>query len=142
MILILPAKSNAMRKNEYSGSALNHQMTEEQGMELYTPASLSLDSRGYIQTCSRPVEKLFGYRQHELLWQHISCLFPQFFEVARIQGERLNPLLNYLCHCDHDFEAIDKQGEAIICNLNLFLVENDGQQSLRLIVRPLVSANQ
>lgn len=142
MILILPAKSSAIRKNDFSACTMSHQMTEAQGRERHTPASLSLDSRGYIQTCARPVEKLFGYRQHELLWQHISCLFPQFFEVALIQDERLNPLLNYLCHCDHDFEAIDKQGEPVVCNLNLFLVENDGQQSLRLIVRPLVSANQ
>ncbi len=135
-------QSKALRIMDDPVRASNPRMTDEQGMERNFPASLSLDTRGLIRTCAKPVEEMFGYRHQELIWQHISRLFPKFSEVAIIKGGRLNPLLNYLCHCDHPFDAMNKQGEVITCNLNLFLIENNGQNCLRLIVRPLAGAKQ
>lgn len=104
------------------------------------PIAFSLDEDGFIQECSKSVEKLFGYHEHELIWQHISCLFPQLTEVALMKGDRLNPLFQYICHCGHAFEAINKLSDVIKCNLNFFLIENEGVPTLRLIVRPLASA--
>jgi PAS domain S-box-containing protein len=114
---------------------IDKQMTKRQ-----SPPTLTLDANGSIQECSNSIETIFGYHPHELVWQHISCLFPRFSEVALIQGNQLNPMLNYLCHCDHVFEATDKRGDVVICNLNFFIVENKGTPNLKLIVRPVANA--
>jgi hypothetical protein len=45
---------------------------------------MTLDEQGYIRECDKSVETLFGYCQHELVWQHISCLFPKLTEFALI----------------------------------------------------------
>lgn len=119
---------------------LPHMLSEEYPAERFSPPALSLDAQGFIQASGKSVEKLFGYRQHELVWQHISCLFPKFAEIALMEGDQLNPLLRYLCHCDHVFEAINKQSEIIICNLNFFLIEHRGTPNLKLIVRPVGGA--
>ena len=135
----LQIESSAINKIDISGYATRHALTEEHGIERYSPPSLSLDIDGTIQKCGKSVETLFGYRPHELAWQHISCLFPKFSEVALVEGNRLNPLLSYLCHCDHAFEGISKQSDIIICNLNFFLIEHKGLQNMRLIVRPVAN---
>ncbi|HLP97817.1 MAG TPA: PAS domain-containing protein [Sideroxyarcus sp.] len=113
----------------------------EECLEYSSPAAFSLDANGFILECDRSVETLFGYSQLELVWQHISCLFPKLAEVALIQSGRLNPMLNFICHCDHIFEAIDRQSGIVTCNLTFLLVENKGTQNLRLIVRPVAAAN-
>ncbi|MBI5890693.1 MAG: hypothetical protein HZB47_08460 [Nitrosomonadales bacterium] len=105
-----------------------------------SPPALALDAGGFIQECGMCAETIFGYRQHELFWQHISCLIPSFADIPLMQGNRIDPMLNYICHCDHVFEAVDKQGKVVACNLNFFLVENKGVSSLRLIVRPVANA--
>ena len=135
----LQIESNATKKNDISGYATRHALTKEHGIERYSPPSLSLDIHGTIQRCGKSVEAVFGYPPHELVWQHIACLFPKFSEVALVEGNGLNPLLSYLCHCDHAFEGINRQGDIIICNLNFFLIEHKGMQNMRLIVRPVAN---
>jgi PAS domain S-box-containing protein len=112
---------------------------DEQLVERYSPPALLLDADGFIQACNKSVEELFGYRQHELVLHHISRLFPKLTEVSLMQGTRLNPLFNYICHCDHVFKALNKQSDIITCNLNFLLVENKGKLNLRLIVRPVAN---
>lgn len=135
----LQIESDAINKIDVSVYAKQQTLTDVQPTE-YSPPSLSLDADGLIQECDKSVETLFGYRQHELVWHHISCLFPKLAEVALMQGNRLNPLFNYICHCDHVFEALNRQCDIITCNLNFFLVENKGKLNLRLIVRPIANA--
>jgi transcriptional regulator of aromatic amino acid metabolism len=130
-----------MNKIDFSSHATLHALIDERETERYSPPALSLDTNGYIQECDNTVEKLFGYRQHELLWQHISCLFPKFSEMDLLQGNRLNPMLSYICHCDYVFEAINKQSEIVICNLKFFLMEHKGVPNLRMIVRSIANAN-
>lgn len=136
----LQIESDAINKIDVSAYARQQTLTGAQPTEQYSPPSLSLDADGLIQECDKSVETLFGYRQHELVSHHISCLFPKLTEVALMQGNRLNPLFNYICHCDHVFKAVNKQSDIITCNLNFFLVENKGKLNLRLIVRPVANA--
>lgn len=136
----LQIESGTMNKSNISSRATLHKLTDEHETERYSPPALSLDTNGYIQDCDKTVERLFGYRQHELLFQHISCLFPKFLEMALLQGNRLNPMLSYICHCDYVFEAINKQSETVICNLNFFLMESKGTPNLRMIVRSIANA--
>jgi PAS domain S-box-containing protein len=133
----LQIESNQTNRTDVQADLTRNKLVEEHWTERYSPPSFSLDAAGYIQKCGQAIEKLFGYQQDELVWQHISCLFPKFTEVTLLQDKRLNPQLSYLCHCDHEFEAINKQSDVVTCNLNFFLVENKGQQNVRLIVRPV-----
>lgn len=135
----LKIESIPANKGATSSDVIRDTSTGEYSGERHSPPVLVLDEKGYIQECSRAVEKLFGYRRHELIWQHISCLFPKLAEITLMQSGRLNPMLNYICHCDHSFEAINKQGDINICNLNFLLMEYGSTPNMRLIVRPLSS---
>ena len=137
----LQIESKTMNRTDVSSCFKRNTLTDTHPAERHSPPVLLLDADGVIRECDQSVESIFGYRQHELIWQHISCLFPKFMEIALMQGNRLNPLLNYICHCDHLFEAVSKQSGIVICNLNFFLVEHNGSPSLRLIVRPVAKAN-
>jgi PAS domain S-box-containing protein len=109
---------------------------EERIVGMHEAAAFLMDVQGIIQSCNESAERISGYAQHELLWQHISCLFPQFVDVQFVMADQLNPLLNYLCHCEHMFEARNKQGETMLCNLCFFKIKCDGVPLLRLILRP------
>jgi PAS domain S-box-containing protein len=130
---------NAIDKAENSVYTKQHTPSDEQPAEYYSPPIITLDTDGYIQSCNKSVEELFGYLQHELLLHHVSCLFPKLTRITMMQGNRLNPLFNYICHCDHVFKALNKQCNIITCNLNFLLVENDGKLNLRMIVRPVAN---
>jgi PAS domain S-box-containing protein len=135
----LQIKHEAIRDINSSFST-QQQWIDGQLSEVYAPPMLSLDDRGIIRECNKSVEKLSGYQRNELVWQHISCLIPQFAEIDLVLQDEVNPLLTYICHCDHVFEAIDKHGEIITCNLNLFTIRQDGTTTLRLILRPVDAA--
>ena len=104
------------------------------------PIEFSLDENCLIQECSKSVETLFGYRQHELIWQHISCLFPKLSEVDLVQGHQINQMFSYICRCGHTFEALSARGALVKCNLRFFLIANEGISTLRLIVHPVFRA--
>lgn len=132
-------RDNILEIGSYSSSR-HPEWTERQLLDVYAPPMLSLDDRGTIQECNISVEQLLGYPRNELVWQHISCLIPQFAEIDLILQDELNPLLTYICQCDHVFEAINKHGEIIKCNLNFFGIRQEGTTSLRLILRPIDNA--
>lgn len=102
---------------------------------------LLLDETGLIKDCSKYVEALFGYRRHELVWQHISCLFPQLSDYELIQRGRINPQLDFICHCGHIFMALDRQGGTSANELSIIKLEHNGLRTLRLIVRPSFKSN-
>jgi PAS domain S-box-containing protein len=102
--------------------------------------TFTLDELGFIREFDKSVETLFGYGQHELVWQHISCLFPKLTEFALMKGNRLNPLLNHICHDDYEYEAINKQGGIMKYNLSFTLVEHEGVLTIRLIVRSVTNS--
>jgi hypothetical protein len=136
----LQIAGNASRViNAYTNSPQSKR-TAEYKSEPYMPIMLTLDKQGTIQECSNSAESLFNYKRRELVWQHVSCLFPQLTDIQFVLHDRLNPFLNYICHCDYIFESLDKHGDIIPCNLNIFLIEHEGTSDLRLIVRPINTA--
>jgi hypothetical protein len=124
----------------FSTRAIRHEWHGEHLTERLNPPALSLDERGMIQDCSKSLEKLFGFRRRDLVWKHVSQLFPRLADVELVQSGHLNPLLNYLCHCGHLYEALNSRGETFSSNLSFVHIEFDGRRSLRLIVRPTDSA--
>lgn len=102
--------------------------------------TLTLDEDGVIRDCSLSGEKLFGYRSRELVWQHVSKLFPQLSEVELVKNSRLNPRLGFLCHCGHSFQSRNRDGSVFLSELSFVHLGgrrgDEGRWVLRLIVRP------
>lgn len=113
---------------------------ERQLTERHEPPMLLLDEDGMIKDCSKSVERLFGYRLNEIIWQHVSCLFPKFLETALIQKGRVNPKFNYIAHCGHIFQGVSKQGQTIPTRLNFICIERD-EFTMKLILRPFSNEN-
>src|SRR5512146_1769792 len=88
---------------ELTARSFNEIENQRQTTERYEPPMLLLDEEGMIKDCSKSAERLFGYRLSEIVWQHVSCLFPQFLESALIQNGRVNPKFNFIAHCGHIF---------------------------------------
>jgi len=132
----LVKKSNAVIETNAPSYAVVREWTDEHPAEWYEPPALAMDERGMIRDCSESGERLFGYRRHDLVWQHVSMLFPQLTGVALVQEGRFNPLLNFLCRCGKPFQSRNRQGDAFSCNLNFVRLEHDGMRTLRLIVSP------
>ena len=110
--------------------------TKEYPTELHDPLSLTLDKHGMIRNCSKSFGRLFDYQHHDLLSQHVSMLFPQLSGIDLLQDGRINPFLDFLCHCDHIFYATSRQGGRLRSYLNFVHLERDGRNILRLIVCP------
>lgn len=104
------------------------------------PPALMLDEVGIIRDCSKSVERLFGYRPDELVWQHISCLFPQFSKVELIQKGQINQKLNFISRCGHIFMGLNKQGNPIPTELNFVRLEHNGVCNLRLVLHSAAQA--
>jgi PAS domain S-box-containing protein len=103
---------------------------------LHEPLALALDERGMIKDCSRSLELLLGYRRSELVWKHVSMVFPQLRDVELYQNGQVNPKLNYICRCGQTYEAKNRQGNSISARLNFVCIDSQGKRTLRLIVFP------
>jgi len=103
---------------------------------LHEPLALSLDERGMIKDCSRSLASLLGYRRSELVWKHVSMVFPRLKGVELYQNGQVNPMLNYLCRCGQTYDAQNRQGVSISTRLNFVCIDNQDKRILRLIVHP------
>jgi PAS domain S-box-containing protein len=99
-------------------------------------AYLTLDESGLICYCSKGIEDHFGYKLEDLVWRHLSRIFPKLLVLPLTQGGELNPKLKYLCHCGHQFEILDKQGNTVLTEVHLVKLANSGNSSIRLILGP------
>ena len=98
------------------------------------PPALSLDERGMIKDCSKSFEKLVGFRRGELVWRHVSMVFPELKDVELFQDGQINPMLSYLSRCGQQYQLQNSLGEAIPERLNFVCIDNAGKRTLRLIV--------
>ena len=136
----LVKKSNAVIETNAPSYAVRQERINEYPTEWDEPPALTIDERGMIRDCSKSGEKLFGYWRHDLVWQHISMLFPKLSGVALVQEGRFNPLLNFLCRCGKLYQSQNRQGYALSCYLSFVHLEHDGMRTLRLIVSPYENA--
>ncbi len=100
------------------------------------PATLILDEKGMICDCSQAGEKLFGYRRNDLVWQHISKLFPQLTEITLVQNKKFNSRLGFLCRCGHIFKAQNQQGGTFYSGLHFVHLHCRGERIIKLILSP------
>lgn len=97
-------------------------------------AMLALDDQGVIRNCSQICEQVFGYRQDDLAGQHVSTLLPELKDAELVQGERINSLLAFLCHCAMPFKARHRDGDIFISEL---FINRLGSQNVVVLVRCL-----
>lgn len=128
---------DAATETNVSSYVASNTSASVRSIELHEPPALALDENGVIQRCSESCEELFGYRSLELVKQHVSRLFPQLSEVKLVLDGQFNPMLDFLCHCGHLFQAQNRQGNTFKSELSFVRIEHGGRRSLRLIVRPL-----
>ncbi|MFZ2161283.1 MAG: PAS domain-containing protein [Sideroxyarcus sp.] len=108
--------------------------------ERQDPPALSLDERGMILDCSKSFRTLFGFQRSDLVWQHVSTLFPQLAEIELVQAGQVNSLLSYLCRCGKLYQAINRQGDSFSISLSFVRIEYKGRGTVRLIVHPFIDA--
>ena len=132
----LQIEIDSSNQSVQSALILNQQLLEDCKTEWIEPPALSLDERGLIQDCSKSFERLFGFKRCDLVWQHVSRLLPQLAGVTLVEAGQLNPVLKYLCHCGHHYQAQNQRGDSFPCNLNFVRIEFGGKRSLRLIFNP------
>jgi PAS domain S-box-containing protein len=110
--------------------------SDERLNESLDPPALSLDERGMIQDCTKSFEQLFGFKRTELVWQHVSRLFPQLDGIELVQAGKINSHLQYISRCGRNYLTQNRQGDMFFANLCFVRVEYNGRHSLRLIVNP------
>lgn len=99
-------------------------------------ATVALSDDGLIQGCCPACEKIFGYRQTELLGRHVSVLLPKLEGVELVKQNEINPRLKYLCHCAIPFLAKRRDGRNFAGEV-FFNRLNRGETGLQIIVRNL-----
>jgi len=140
MSLSLLREGNAAIEPRISSHAKREEQTSDHITKLHGPPAMSLDERGMIHDCTKSCEEFFGYQRPDIVQQHVSSLFPQLAGVALVQEGRINPVLNFICRCGQLFQAQNRQGDTLPCNLFFVPLENKGKRTLRMIVSPSISA--
>jgi PAS domain S-box-containing protein len=126
---------NSVAGGSYAfANAINIEEIRQHLSEQHEPPALSLDEKGMIVDCSKSFRTLFGFRRSDLVWKHVSTLFPQFEGVELVQGGQVNSMLNYLSRCGKLYEAKNRQGDTLSINLSFVPIENKGKRIVRMIV--------
>lgn len=132
----LQTVNNAATKITMNDSNEQQALEDKQFAERSEPPSITLDERGMVLDYSKACEEFFGYQRRDLVWHHVSRLFPQLTDVELVKKGRFNPLLVFLCRCGKIFQAKNMLGDLFSCNLSFVHLEYNGKLTLRLIVNP------
>ena len=115
-----------------------HPPTPQHSSE-HEPAALWLDSAGVIQDCSDSLEALTGYSSNELVSHPVSAVLPQLSTGYLFRDGHLNPMLEFLTHIGHHFQARKRSGEAFEAELHFVENLSGNKKIIKLLVRPPVS---
>jgi len=109
---------------------LTHKIPDED------PMILTVNSNGMIAECNRAGGKLLGCLPSELIWQPLSKLLPKLQNVALLQGQNVNPYLNFLSRAGYLFDLQTSKGVHLACRVFFCVVGSVGQHCLRVIICP------
>lgn len=100
------------------------------------PPALWMTNSGVILECTPALAKLLGYTGPDLVSQHVSLVLPQLSAAYAFRDGGLNPMVGFLCHLGHPFQARTRNGSAF--GAKLYFVENGqrGQRAIRLLLLP------
>jgi len=97
---------------------------------------LTVHYNGMIAECNRDGGKLLDCLPSELVWQPISKLLPKLQNIALVQGQNVNPYLNFLSRAGYLFELQTLKGVHMACRVFFCEVGCMGQRFLRVIICP------
>lgn len=97
---------------------------------------LTVNSNGMIAECNRAGAKLLGCLPSELIWQPVSKLLPKLQNIDLLQGQNVNPYLNFLSRAGYLFELHSQQGIQLVCRVFFCVVGSVGRRCLRVIICP------
>jgi two-component system, LuxR family, sensor kinase FixL len=107
-------------------------------------AIITIDENGYIKSCNRSVEKLFGYSQHELIDQSVNILMPLPY-----RGDHDGFIKNYLLSGvkkvigkSREVQGRTKKGKIFPIELTVSEVEWRGKRLFAGIIHDLSSRRQ
>lgn len=95
-------------------------------------AMLARDERGVIMECGKACEQVFGYGRDELAGRHVSTRLPQLQDTERVQEDRINSRLAFLCRCAMPFQARHRDGQ---CFPSALFINRLGSQRVVVLVR-------
>ena len=127
---------NAAIETGLPACAIRQDWTDEHLAERDDLPAISLNERGMILDCNKPFEVLFGFDWRDLVWHHITKVFPQLTTVEFTQAGQVYPLLDYLVRCSQLYQAKKRDGVTFSSNLIFVRLEQEGKHLLRLIVFP------
>jgi PAS domain S-box-containing protein len=102
---------------------------------------IELDKNGIIQDCNPACEDLVGYRKEELVSRPISLLINMLARYPLTLGDRIEPRLDFICHCGIPFQMEKKTGSAFFSQLNLVYLRHLEAVRVRLLATPLLETN-
>jgi len=130
----LPEEGCNAIKTGIPASAIRRELTA--GYEPERHGALLLDERGFITDCNKSFEALFGMEWKELVWQHVTQVFPQITADDFAHAGEIHPLHDYLIRCGQRYEAKNRHGDAFTSNLIFVHHEQEGKRLLRVMVFP------
>lgn len=74
-----------------------------------TMIEIEMDENGLIQNCNDICESVIGFGRDELKLRHISTLINMFSHMPVMSGDKLNPYLDFICHCGPPFGVRKKR---------------------------------
>jgi hypothetical protein len=132
----LQSEGNAAIVTRTFPGANRQEWTDEHLPERDDYPALSLDERGMILDCNKPFEMLFGFDWRDVIWYHITKIFPQLTAVEFIHAGQTCPLSDYLARCSQLYQAQNRNGVTFSSNLIFVRLEQEGKSILRMIVFP------
>lgn len=102
---------------------------------------LAVNYNGMIAECNRAGGKLLGCLPSELIWQPLSKLLPKLHNVALVQGQNVNPYLNFLSRAGYLFDLQTAKGAHLACRVFFCVVGCMEQHFLRVIICPQLQAD-
>ena len=133
----LQTAGNAAIKTHISSSASGQQWTDSRASELNDLPALSLDERGMILDCNKQFQMQTGFEWHDLVWHHVTRVFPQLSAGDFNQAGQAYPLPDYLIRCSKLYQAQNRHGITFFSNLIFVHQEHKGKRSLKLFVCPV-----
>jgi PAS domain-containing protein len=97
---------------------------------------LTVNYNGTIAECNRAGSKILGCLPAELIWQPLSRLLPKLKNVALLQGQNINPYLNFLSRAGYMFDLQTVKGAHLLSKVFFCEIGTIGQRFLRVIICP------
>ncbi len=122
--------------DHYNGNEILEMLYES------TVIEIELDEDGIIRNCNGICEELVGFRKEELVSRPVSMLVRKLSEYQIVLNHKLNPVLDYICHCGMPFQMKNKAGETFFSQIKFVYLQHLKVPKVRLLATPMAPGYQ